>query len=75
MGAALAQILRSVAHLCDDAEWHSRCCTADEGCQCDAETHGPGAVERDFEVHGGSCCSVEAHEGPNEHEEVKDSDA
>ena len=72
MGAALAQLLRGAAHICEDAEWHSRCCTADEGCLCDAETHGPGAVERDFEVRGGSCCSVEAHEGP---EEVKDFDA
>ena len=40
MGAALAQILRSIAHVCEDAEWHSKCCTEDVGgCTCDAETH------------------------------------
>ena len=74
MGAALAQLLRSAAHICEDAEWHSRCCTEDAGCLCDAETHAPSAVERDIEVHSG-CCSFEAHEGPNETEEVKDYDA
>ena len=36
MGAALAQILRSLAHVCEDAEWHSKCCTEEVGCTCDA---------------------------------------
>ena len=74
MGAALAQILRSIAHVCEDAEWHSQCCTQEVGCTCDAETHGGSAVvERDVAA-GTSCCWIEAHEGPegpNEHEEVK----
>jgi len=74
MGAALGQILRSLAHVCEDAEWHSQCCTRDSGCTCDAETHSAGGVERDV-VAGTSCCWIEAHEGPNEHEELKDSDA
>ena len=74
MGAALGQILRSLAHVCEDAEWHSQCCTRDSGCTCDAETHSAGGVERDVAA-GTSCCWIEAHEGPNEHEELKDSDA
>ena len=62
MGAALAQILRWAR--CEDAEWHSRCCSSEEGCLCDAEAHGGGAgPTRDVEVHGGTCCWLEAHEG------------
>ena len=68
MGAAFGQILRSLAHVCEDAEWHSQCCTRDSGCTCDAETHSAGGVERDV-VAGVGCCWIEAHEGPNEHEE------
>ena len=74
MGAAFGQILRSLAHVCEDAEWHSQCCTRDSGCTCDAETHSAGGVERDVAAWT-SCCWIEAHEGPNEHEELKDSDA
>ena len=71
MGAALAQILRSIAHVCEDAEWHSKCCAEDVGCSCDAETHGGSGVERDVAA-GAGCCWIEAHEGPNAPEEVKD---
>ena len=75
MGAALAQILRSMAHVCEDAEWHSQCCTDASACTCDAETHRGGPESRDLEVHGGTCCWIEAHEGPNDSEMVKDLDA
>ena len=77
MGAALAQILRSLAHVCEDAEWHSKCCTEEvgPGCTCDAETHGGSGPERDVAA-GTNCCWIEAHEGghegPNAPEEVKD---
>ena len=71
MGAALGQILRSIAHICEDAEMHSQCCTPEVGCQCDAETHGASGVERDVAA-GAGCCWIEAHEGPNNPEEVKD---
>ena len=66
MDAAFAQFLRGMAHVCEDAGWHSRCCTNEEGCVCDAETHGADAAPRDIEVHGGTCCWLEAHEGTNE---------
>ncbi len=65
MGAAFGQMLRSLAHICEDAEWHSKCCTEESGCTCDAETHSAGGVERDV-VAGVGCCWIEAHEGPNE---------
>ena len=69
MGAAFGQILRSLAHVCEDAEWHSKCCNEESRCTCDAETHSAGGeVERDV-VAGVGCCFFEAHEGPNEHEE------
>ena len=74
MGSGLAQILRSVAHLCEDAEWHSKCCTEEVGCTCDAETHGGTETERDVAA-GTSCCWIEAHEGGHEGnhlEELKD---
>ena len=77
MGAALGQILRSLAHVCEDAEWHSQCCTEEVGCTCDAETHGASGVERDVAA-GAGCCWIEAHEGGHEGnhtEEVKDFDA
>ena len=72
MGAALGQIMRSLAQICEDAEWHSQCCTEEVGgCTCDAETHGGSGVERDVAA-GTSCCWIEAHEGGNHPEEVKD---
>ena len=74
MGTALGQLFRSMAHLCEDAEWHSKCCTQDSGCTCDAETHAGGEVERDVAA-GIGCCWLEAHEGPNDPEVVKDFDA
>ena len=68
----MGQILRSLAHICEDAEMHSQCCTQDVGCSCDAETHGTsGGVERDVAM-GSGCCWIEAHEGGNHPEEVKD---
>lgn len=66
MGAALGQVLRSIAHICEDAEWHSQC--TEEGCACDAETHSATGVERDMAA-GAGCCWIEAHEGPNASEE------
>ena len=71
MGAALGQILRSLAHVCEDAEWHSQCCTQEVGCACDAETHAGTETEQDVAA-GTSCCWIEAHEGGNHTEEVKD---
>jgi len=44
---------------------------SESGCTCDAETHAGGEVERDVAA-GTSCCWIEAHEGPNDHEELKD---
>ena len=67
MGAALGQILRSIAHICEDAEMHSRCCTEEAGCSCDAETHQPSGVEREVTA-GTNCCWIEAHEGPNDND-------
>ena len=63
MGATFSNLLRSLAHLCENASLHSSCCTEREGFTCDYTTAAQKSErEHDLAVESW-CCDLTLHDG------------